>query len=317
MPRRRTPPTSPSPAATPVKTSPRVRPPNLDTAEKLVAAQWHNPTEEGLREARRSLVRRLWRNRKLKDPEAPKRAERLRALYDRVMRMHLAREWEISDAERLSRQRNRGNPSQLGREAQQRTDPTRSARRAEVEAELAQRNTERFSSNALATALWALHQGDRDWTPIPTGGASSTTPPSGTPRPIGAAYLEVHVPETAFGPAHRLRLYRHDYEQLLDLWGYHSVTRATRLAAKLRGTGSLDRDVQDLYDLALSSAKHPNLARAWHGYLTGTRLGDVFAEHSSGTMQLAPRRSGDLREALLEIYRQCQVLPRHTPFTEH
>lgn len=96
------------------------RPPRVDTAEKLVIALWLNPTEEGLREARRSLVRRLWRNRKLKDPEAPKRAERLRALYAQVIRMQQDREWEITPAERASRQRNRGNPSQYARELLQR-----------------------------------------------------------------------------------------------------------------------------------------------------------------------------------------------------
>ena len=87
--------------------------PNLDSAEKLVTAQWLNPTEQGLQAARRSLVRRMWQARRA---HAPHLRERLRTLYTWVLRMQAAREWEVDARERDRRQRTQGDPAQYSRE---------------------------------------------------------------------------------------------------------------------------------------------------------------------------------------------------------
>lgn len=90
--------------------------PNLDTAEKLVTQQWLDPTEQGLRDARRSLVRRMWQARRA---HARLHRARLQTLYAWVLRMQAAREWEIDARERDRRQRTHGQPAQYLREQAQ------------------------------------------------------------------------------------------------------------------------------------------------------------------------------------------------------
>ncbi|CAM4160469.1 hypothetical protein [Deinococcus marmoris] len=202
---------------------------------------------------------------------------------------------------------------QLG-EATPASSPTQqqrelSQRQNAVTGQLRQRDAARMAANALAHALWAVHQGERDWTPLATKPSilqaqAPTGQPSGSVS--GPSYLEVTVPGSEFGPSQTLRLFRVDYERLLALWGYDRVARASRLRQKLRGAGSPPDDVEALFTLALDGSTAPNLAHAWHGYVTGTRLGDVFSAHSSGTVQLAPRRNGDLRQAVMELHAQCQ-----------
>lgn len=104
-------------ATKPKRPSKPVKPPRLDTARDRLAAAWANPTEEGLRSTRRALVRAMWRARRA---QAPGRRAELRNLYLEVCRMQQAQEWAITDAERASRQRNRGNPGQYRREQAQR-----------------------------------------------------------------------------------------------------------------------------------------------------------------------------------------------------
>ena len=311
-------PTRPPEAARRMSTStstststPKRRPPRLlgsDEVERLAHAQWTNPTEAGLRRTRRRLVRLMWHARAAGKPTL--RAHYLRA-YLWVCEMQAQREWEIPEYIRTARERNRKEPQvQYRRELFQAQDAKASPRRLQLRSEQQQRDLDRTRSNALAHALWAVHQGERDWTPLPVKDSDSTLAPGGEPttgRPTGPSYLVVAVPESAYGPACRLELYRADYEALLALWGYDRAARARRLRDKLRGSSSPE-DLDALFDLACASAAHPNLALSWHGYVTSSRLGDVFREHTSGGMQLSPNRSGDLREALREVYAQCRVV---------
>lgn len=239
----------------------------------------------------------------------------LRAQYHRaylwVCEMQAQHEWDIPDAIRTARERNRKQPqAQYHREILQAHGVKTNPRRLQLRSEQQQRDLDRVRSNALAHALWALHHGDRDWTPLPVKDSDSTLAPGGEPttgRPTGPSYLVVQVPPSAYGDACRLELYRADYEALLAVWGYDRAARARRLRDKLRG-GSAPEDLDALFDLAVQSAAHPNLALSWHGYVTSPRLGDVFRVHASGGMQLSPNRSGDLREALQEVYCQCRVV---------
>lgn len=293
------------------KSTPKRRPPRLasrDEADRIAHAQWTNPTEAGLRRTRRRLVRLMWHARATSKPAL--RAHYLRA-YLWVCEMQAQREWEIPEYIRTARERNRKEPQvQYRREIFQAQDAKASPRRLQLRSEQQQRDLDRTRSNALAHALWAVHQGERDWTPLPVKDSDSTLAPGGEPttgRPTGPSYLVVAVPESAYGPACRLELYRADYEALLALWGYDRAARARRLRDKLRGSSPADLDA--LFDLAVQSATHPNLALSWHGYVTSSRLGDVFTPHAaSGGMQLASHRSGDLREALREVYAQCRVV---------
>lgn len=288
------------------KRSPRL--PTLSQAESLARTHWVNPTEDGLHKARRTLVRWMWRARRAGQHEL--RAS-LRRVYDRIRTQQQHRDWEIDDTERRTRQRNRRDDVQHRRETRQRQQAESSPARQQLQTQQRQRDLDRFRANALAQALWALHQGHRDWTPLPPASStSSTRPPPDEPvqRPVGAAYLDVQVPWSAYGPGCTLRIWRHDYEELLNLWGYHRVARANRLRDKLGG-GGVRSDLDALHALAIESAKHPNLALSWNGYVTSNRLGDVYTHHqASRSMQLASGRSGDLREALREVYAQAQVL---------
>lgn len=283
--------------------------PSRDEAERLAHAQWVDPTEAGLRRTRRRLVRSMWHAR-------AEQKHDLRAAYRRaylwICEMQAQQEWDIPEAVRATRQRNRKQPeAQYRRELFQAQDAKTSPRRAQLRAEQEQRDLDRFRANTLATALWALHHGDRDWTPLPVKDVDSTLAPGGEPttgRPTGPSYLVVQVPVSAYGDACRLELYRADYEALLALWGYDRVAQASRLREELRTT-SKGSSLAALYALACDSAQHPNLALSWHGYVTGGRLGDVFVAHAaSGGLQLASHRSGDLREALREVYAQCRVV---------
>ncbi|KQR33138.1 hypothetical protein [Deinococcus sp. Leaf326] len=298
---------STSKSTKPQRRAPRL--PSSDEAERLAHAQWVNPTEAGLRRTRRRLVRLMWYAR-------AEQKSHLRAAYHRaylwVCEMQAQHEWDIPAAIRETRQRNRKQPqAQYQREILQAHGAKTNPRRAQLRSEQQQRDLDRVRSNALAHALWAVHQGERDWTPLPVKDSDSTLAPGGEPttgRPTGPSYLVVQVPPSAYGDPCRLELYRADYEALLAVWGYDRAARARRLRDKLRGSSAPD-DLDALFDLACASAAHPNLALSWHGYVTSSRLGDVFAPHAaSGGMQMASHRSGDLREALQEVYCQCRVV---------
>lgn len=93
------------------------RPPSLNAARKLALDTWLNPTEDGLREARRALVRRMWQARRAGRPDL---RAKLRVLYDRVCDAQRTQDWQADHHERASRDRNRNNPGQYAREQAQR-----------------------------------------------------------------------------------------------------------------------------------------------------------------------------------------------------
>lgn len=93
------------------------RPPSLDSARRLYLAAWVNPTEDGLQQARRSLVRRMWQARRA---GAPTHRQALHDLYTRICTMQVRQEWNITPAERASRNRNLNDPHQYEREQRQR-----------------------------------------------------------------------------------------------------------------------------------------------------------------------------------------------------
>ncbi len=109
-----------------------------------------------------------------------------------------------------------------------------------------------------------------------------------------------------YSEAFTLHLYRTDHERLLEDWGDYRVTSAQHPVSKLWASGVPTDDLKALHSLAIHAVGRPNLALVWHSYVSGARLNDVFVLHSSGSMQLAPRRNGDLREAVLSIYAECR-----------
>lgn len=254
---------------------------------------------------RRRLIQLAWNARRDGDAHT---YQELRRSLDRVTRRLRAATpaaRRLTPQERTEHARLRATPTpQLDREAAQRIqrDATQDARAAQRQ----ERDTRARAVNALAHALHGVHSGARDWDTLPT--RPTTLPASapsresrGTPGTSGPARLEIRVP----GEPLTLHLYRSDYEALLDLWGYGTVTRALTLTQQLRG--AIPSAIREAEQLMMAAARHPNLARALHTYLTGP-FGDVYVPHkASGTQQLGSNRSGDLREALDQIYAACKI----------
>jgi hypothetical protein len=259
-----------------------------------------------LAKSRRTLVLRMWKARKKGNATAYREAQRS---YQRVCRRQ-RQPGRLPLAEDIARRPLASTPpAQQLRFAQQRVSADAGRIPADVYAERSQsRDRALVGANALAHALWGIHQGHRSWTPL---GVKPSTAQASAPqeRRTNGSFptperLELRLPDGG-----ELHLYRAEYEALLNSWGWERLVKAEGLAARLKDKADQNtrRDVEALYDLALSAAAHPNLAMSWHGYVTGGYLGDVFAPHSSGTMQLAPRRNGDLREAVLAIYALCNT----------
>ncbi|MBZ9752987.1 hypothetical protein K7W42_19295 [Deinococcus sp. HMF7604] len=91
----------------------RPRLPSLEAAEKRVRAQWLDPTEVGLRDTRRSLVRAMWRARRA---GAQTLRRQLRALYHQILTAQRAQDWLIGPEARATRARNVQDPAQYARE---------------------------------------------------------------------------------------------------------------------------------------------------------------------------------------------------------
>ncbi len=217
----------------------------------------------------------------------------------------------------------------------------------------------RWRANALVEALWGLAHGVRDWESIPT-----------RPHTESAYVVDLKVTASTSHPerlrvrvpglpqlgilTHEVLLYRKDYEQLLEAWGYTALkaTEALRSQlARLRAEGEkpprkagqkpgqpaerredverrLRADVrasdqraeelrvisERLATLAESGrVRQPVRALTWSNYLSSPRLAALFAwSPHSKSVQLAPRRSGDLRECAFALLDACQVLPGAT-----
>jgi hypothetical protein len=272
------------------------------TGQQLTHAP--NGTLRQLASNRRRLIQLAWNARRDGDAHT---YQELRRNLDRVTRRLRATDpaaRRLTPQERTEHARLRATPTpQLDREAAQRiqrdaTQDTRAAQRQE-------RDTRARAINALAHALHGVHSGARDWQTLDTRPSTLQVQPpkgdGGTPGASGPARLEIRVP----GEPLTLHLYRSDYEALLDLWGYGTVRHALTLTQQLRG--AVPSAIREAEQLMMAAARHPNLARALHTYLTGP-FGDVYVPHkASGSQQLGSNRSGDLREALDQIYAACKL----------
>ena len=183
------------------------------------------------------------------------------------------------------------------------------------------RDLARWRANALCEALWGLAHGVRDWEALPTRPhharvfmtdlnitASVPRPERLTVRVLGLSALGIET--------HRIVMYRKDYDRVLDDWGYPHLKRVqaahSRLENKTAPGTKAERAAGELLGLALQAvaAQLPEHARVsamtWSTYLSSPRLGAIFVYNPQAKgVQLAPRRSGDLRECALALLAAC------------
>ena len=223
-----------------------------------------------------------------------------------------AEQWRPSPDERaIGLHVRHTSPAQLRRESESRAqaDRTRTPRQQAAQ-EAHTRNLQRWRAEAMCQALWAVAHGDRDWEAVRVRSGESTAPPNEEPTTASVGQpgvLTIFVPELI--PlrikAHHVELRRHEYEALLRSWGYATLQRIRALESKLglQATPGQGAAAGELVRLALEGAvTRPALALPWSDYLSSPRLGNVFAYNGSdNAVKLAPRKSGDLREAALEV----------------
>lgn len=309
---------------TPSPTAPRARPrreekPPTSTDLRtgaLVVAGSVRPSARSVRAARGQLADLAWTARLAGDWATWREVmRRLREVRGRTK----AAGWKPGEGEwGAARQLRRTPPAQLRREAEQRVHADAHRIPAD-EAERAQRERllTRWRAGAVCEALWGLAHGTREWEAIPTRPTTATVH-----QPDAATTASVATPQrlTAFVPAlpalgieaHEVRLYRAEYEALLEAWGYTHLQKVNALRARLEivpGTRR-DRAADELATLCIRAyVPHPAKALTWEAYLQGARLGAVFAYvPDRRDVRLAPRRSGDLRECALEIAALMEVM---------
>lgn len=212
------------------------------------------------------------------------------------------------EAQKLRRETRRTAPVVLERQAEQRVEHDQRQQRPPDPEKLA-RNLERWRAEAVCEALWGIAWGIRDWESIPTRPilanvymsdgqttASVQTPQRLTIRVPGLAELGIE--------AHTLRIYRAEYDALLEGWGVPRYR--TLMAARLKLNDS--KAVDTLYQAALQSLPSPALAHAWADYLSNPRMGAVFqVDPRRGEVRLAARRSNDMRECALQLVSLAEV----------
>lgn len=212
------------------------------------------------------------------------------------------------DAARVRRETRHTPPPVLEREAAQRVEHDQRQQRPQDPEKFA-RNLQRWRAEVVCEALWGLAWGTRDWEHIPTRPITAnvyvsdgqTTASVQTPQRLTVRVPAVH----GLGiEAHTLRIYRAELDALLAGWG---VPQERSLQAARVRLGE-SRAVAVLYEAALRSLPHPELALAWAEYLSGPRLGAVFqVDPRRGEVRLAPRRSAHLRECALQLAALAEV----------
>ncbi|MFC6617978.1 hypothetical protein [Deinococcus radiophilus] len=214
------------------------------------------------------------------------------------------------EARRVRRETPRTPPVVLEREAAQRVEHDERRQRP-LDPEKAARNLIRWRAEAVCEALWGVAWGTREWEHIPTRPitanvyvsdgqttASVQTPQRLTVRVPGLHQLGIE--------AHHLRIYRAEYDALLEGWGVPQ--QRSLQAARLKLNDS--KAAETLYAAALRSLPQPELALAWADYLSGSRLGAVFQlDPRRGEVRLAARRSTALRECALQLGGLAEVCP--------
>jgi len=208
-------------------------------------------------------------------------------------------------------------PAQIARFAQQRVrSEGQRLPKSEQQQQEYDRNLIRWRAEAVCEALWALNNGDRTWEAIST---RSTLLPSHssdvemTGSSSGPQRLTIRVPELSVLriEEHTLRLYRAEYDALMAAWGYTSMRKVETLRERIVATNAPAASaVDELTRLVLNAyVSRPALALAWSNYLSSQRMPVIFEFHNqSRGVQLAPRRSGDLRECALELVNLTEIV---------
>ena len=208
-------------------------------------------------------------------------------------------------------------PAQVERLASQRVRAeSRRLPKSEAQQQEYDRNLIRWRAEAVCEALWSLNDGDRTWEAVSTRSTLLPTHSSDvemTGSNSGPQRLTIRVPELSVLriEEHTLRLYRAEYDALMEAWGYTSMRKVETLRERIVATTSQSTSAADeLTRLALRAyVSRPALALAWSNYLTSPRMATIFEFHSqSRGVQLAPRRSGDLRNCALELVNLVEIV---------
>jgi hypothetical protein len=208
-------------------------------------------------------------------------------------------------------------PAQLVRLAEQKIQAERRRLpKSEAQQQEYDRNLIRWRAEALCEALWSLNDGDRTWEAVSTRSTLLPTHSSDvemTGSSSGPQRLTIRVPELSVLriEEHTLRLYRAEYDALMDAWGYTSMRKVETLRERIVATTTQSTSAADeLTRLAMHAyVSRPALALAWSNYLGSDRMATIFEFHNqSRRVQLAPRRSGDLRNCALELVNLVEVV---------
>ena len=215
------------------------------------------------------------------------------------------------EAQRIRRETRRAAPVTLEREAEQRIEHDRRLAERQPDPAKAERNLLRWRAEAICQAVWGLMHGQRDWESIPTRPMTAnvymsdaqTTASVQTPQ-----RLVIRVPaEPELGiEAHELRIYRAEFDALLESWGVPQEKQFQ--AARVRCGDS--KAARQLYEAALLSLPRPDLVAAWAEYIGSPRLGAVFQlGPRRGEVRLAPRRDTGIRECAACLVELAEVMP--------
>lgn len=285
-------------------------------ADALAIAASARPSGKGVRQAREKLLRLAWGARLSGDWATWREIMvRVRELRGRTK----AGGWKPTGTpgHELRRARQQG-PEEHLQDADWRAhvDASRPSP-ATLRRQQRERALTRWRAGALVEALWGLAHGVRDWEALPTRPITATVH-----APDAATTASVSTPQrlTVFVPAlptlgieaHEIRLYRAEYEALLEQWGYAHLQKVNALTARLETVPGTKRDraADELAELVIGAyVRQPAKALSWQSYLQAARLGAVFAyDPHRQDVRLAPRRSGDLRECALEIVALAEIV---------
>ncbi|MGY2897335.1 hypothetical protein [Deinococcus sp. UYEF24] len=210
-------------------------------------------------------------------------------------------------------------PAQLVRLAEQQVRAERRRLpKSEAQQQEYDRNLIRWRAEAVCEALWSLNDGDRTWEAVSTRSTLLPTHSSDvemTGSSNGPQRLTIRVPELSVLriEEHILRLYRAEYDALMEAWGYTSMRKVEILRERIVATTSQSISAADELTRLVMHAyiSRPALALAWSNYLTSSRMASIFEFHSQRQrVHFAPRRSEDLRDCALELVNLVEVVAR-------
>lgn len=306
---------TPAPEARPMPRSRHTPTSVSERVRALVIRTNAKPSTKSLTRARREIARIAWDARTSSDWDTWREVMRhLKSLREQQQRD--GRKLDAAGrAQRLDVKNSA--PAQITRLAEQRVrTESRRLPRTEQQQQEYDRNLTRWRAEAVCEAVWALANGDRAWEAVST---RSTLLPSHssdvqmTGSSSGPQRLTIRVPELSVLriEEHTLRLYRAEYDALMDAWGYTSMRKVETLRERIVATNAQTAAaVDELTRLAMHAyVNRPALALAWSNYISSDRMPAVFTyEGQSNSIRLAPRRSGDLRECALELVNLTEIV---------